>query len=498
MHSDSGFPDEFKDILKNHFNIDKRKILLDKQIATYQDYKIMHEKKITEEIENEFKKLKEQNQNNEKLEDIALDILCLYPENEEKKEIRKYIETIIIPKRTDKELKSNPIEYSGLAEVVYNRKNKFIIKYINTETLNYIVFINYIIEKICDKIEKAGDFKNIKDNFYGIKKINDLEKFLIKLIKFIWDTHNTDYPIKSCIDSKTSEKKVFLNIQNQLSSISQIQMKLSFECKEKEKIILDLCLNKHINKDFRSKLLNENLNNSLYNYQNKFSTIDFPSICRKIDDVIMEYDQKKENQGKTYDEDFFNLCKTVKNLKLEKDLMKGLFPYFWRNKSKIIISCVDEEEIEPFIDIICEGGFDKLLSNLSNIDESNKKDKNENIFTKLFKKKDDKKNNPHSDINNDDINHKNIVYKDKLGCIIKQKFNFEIIKLDEKKKENLIYKESLPTKSVEIQFNNDIVYNDICDFKIIIPQNSVTKEINNKDIKIVCKQNKDNSFEFIH
>ena len=192
------------------------------------------------------------------MEDIAFDILCLYPENKEKEKIRKYNETIIVPKRTDKELESNPIDYLGFAEVTYNKKDKFIIKYINSETLDYMVFINYIIEKICDKIEKAGDFKNIKDNFYGIETINNLENFLIKLVKFIWDSQNSDYPIKSCIDFDTSKKKVFLNMQNQLASISEIYMKLDFEDKEKEKIILNLCLNKHINKDYRILLLNEN------------------------------------------------------------------------------------------------------------------------------------------------------------------------------------------------------------------------------------------------
>ena len=186
-------------------------------------------------------------------------------------------------------------------------------------------------------------------------------------------------------------------------------MKLNFKYKEKEKIILDLCLNKHINKDFRSELLNEKLNNSLYDYHNKFRTIDFSSICRKIDDAIMAYDQKKENQGKKYDDDFCKLCKTVKNLKLEKQLMKELFPYFWTNKSRIIISCVEEEEVEPLIDIICEGKLNEFISNNSIDKDLNNKDKNDSIFSKLFKKKEDKKGDSHSSKFNDS-NKKKILY----------------------------------------------------------------------------------------
>ena len=260
LYSDSGFPEEFKDILKNYFNIDKRNILLDKHILSYKDNKTMHEKEITKEIKNEFNNLLENNKNNDKLEDIALDILCLFPENKGYEIYRKYIETIISPKRSEKELKSDKIRYLGFAEVAYNKKDKFIIKYINTETLEYKIFIDYIIERICDKIEKAGDFENIKKNFYGIDKLNDLENFLVKLIKFIWDSQNTDYPIKSCIDFQTSKKKVFLNRKNQLKKISEVQLKIDFKYKEKEKIILDICLNnKHIKKDYQSILLNENL-----------------------------------------------------------------------------------------------------------------------------------------------------------------------------------------------------------------------------------------------
>jgi hypothetical protein len=260
----------------------------------------------------------------------------------------------------------------------------------------------------------------------------------------------------------------------------------------------------------------------------------------------MKYDINKDNQGKKYDDDFFILNKTVKNLKFEKELMEKLFPYFWTNKSRIIISCLDEEKVDPLIDMICEGKTDKILSYLSNNskddDLTNKdndkmdklrkviiggdilykiyhrrirdflnrllnkkmvKDFKPKILKDLVKKLDlprsnliqcfyrwrfmKKKNN----------NNKN-VYKDKIDFTMKQKFNFEIINLDEKKKENSMHKESKPINDQKYQFNTDIIYNNIFDFKIIIPENSVFKEKNFKDIKIECKQQKDNCFELTH
>ena len=553
LYSDSGFPEEFKDILKNYFNIDKRNILLAQHIKAYKDNKTMHEKEITKEIKNEFNNLLEKNKNNDKLEDIAFDILCLYPENKENKEYRKIIETIISPKRSEKELNSDKISYLGFAEVAYNKKDKFIIKYINTETLEYKIFIDYIIERICDKIEKAGDFENIKKNFYGIDNLNDLENFLIKLIKFIWDNQNNDYPIKSCIDTKTSEKKVFLNGKNQLKKISEVQLKIDFEYKDKEKIIYDICLNnKHIKKDFQRYLLNENLNKSLYSYKDKFYKIDIRSICRYIDDVIMKYVQKEENQGKIYDNEFFELSKTVNNLKLKKELMEDYFPYFWANKSSIIMSCIEKDKIEPLVDKICEGKIEEILNpDLLKKDEQIQKiiDQNKNIIKQkdeeiqqLNKEKEDALKKKDEEIKKKDEQIKQLIeqkeeikkviqqlnkekedalekkdeeiktiwyewensirkskdnnnkknYKDHLTFNLKNKFNHEIIFLDEKKKENLMKKGNIPIKNIEIKTNKDFSYNNEFDFKIIIPENYF-KEKNNKDIKIECKKHSENN-----
>jgi hypothetical protein len=270
LHFDSGFPEEFKDILKKYFQIDIRAKLLDKNILAYKTHQIMPEIDITDAIKNQFNKLKESKQNESIVEELAFEILCLYPINKGKETIQKYIETIICPLRTSKKTKVDEIENLGFAEIVYNKKNKFSYKNISTKHLDYMIFINYIIEKICFRIEKCSTFENIKKNFYGIKDLNALEKFLIKLAKFIWDSQNSDYCIKSCIDFNTSKKTVFLNMSetNKLLSIEDIKIKInSILSKEEEEIILNLGKNKYINKDYRSMLLNENLSKGLSSYK---------------------------------------------------------------------------------------------------------------------------------------------------------------------------------------------------------------------------------------
>ena len=167
LRYDSGFPDEFKDILKKYFNKDKREILFAKEIIAYNSYQIMPEIEITNEIESEFNKLKNINKNNNQLKDIALEILCLYPNNNEQDKIRQYIEYIIYPKkRTSQQLSKNPLECSGFSEIIFNSPEKFVYKEINTKNLNYLPFINYVFEILCDEISKAKNFENIKNKFF--------------------------------------------------------------------------------------------------------------------------------------------------------------------------------------------------------------------------------------------------------------------------------------------------------------------------------------------
>ena len=174
LYYDSGFSEEYKYILKHYFNIDKKDILLPKEIKAYESHKSMTEYNITNEINIEFNKLKNKNENDPKLKDIAIDILCLYPINEGKETIRKYLDQIIYPfNRTLENLLKSPLDYSGLSEIILNISGKYTYKTIETETLNYQMYINYIIRILCDEIDKCNNFENIENKFYGIKTQND-------------------------------------------------------------------------------------------------------------------------------------------------------------------------------------------------------------------------------------------------------------------------------------------------------------------------------------
>ena len=382
LYFDSGFPEEFKDILKKYFNIDKREILLDKEILSFNSHNIMPEIDIVTDIVNEFNKIKNEESHQEEAKSIAFEILCLYPNNKEKETIRKYIDRIIFPPgRTPQQLEQNPFDYLGFAEIIYNKKDNFNLKYIETNHLDYLTFINFIIEQICDEISKYESFENIKNIFYGIKTQNDFEEFLIKIIKFIWDNQNNEQPIKSCIDCNTSQKKIFLNKKNELMSIEDIRIKENFNISlEDEKVLLDICSNNHINKDYRKELMNEKLNEKLFDYKNKFKSYTLENLCNQIDRAIMKYDQENANSDKVYDNDFFQLIQNLKKLKFEEKLMENLFPYYWKNRVKICIHCFEEKSIEKLLKKIDKNN---LESNIQLLEAFNEK-KHLDIFLKYL------------------------------------------------------------------------------------------------------------------
>ena len=336
LHFDSGFPEEFKDILKKYCEIDKRKILLNKEILSYDSHKIMSEIDIAREIVSEFEKMED---NNEKKKNMAFEILCLYPNNKKKDKIRKYLEKIICPPRTPEQLAQNPIEYLGFAEIVYNKKNSFEIKEINTLDLNYLPFINYIIEQICEEISKFESYENIKNILFNEIEIpNCVDDFLIKIIKFIWDNQNCDDPIKSCIDINTSKKKIFLNMDNEFKSIDEIKIKEDFNIdSENEELLLKITSNELIKQDYKKKLLNENFNQQLLMHNNKFSKISLKSICSEIDQAIIRYVKENKNNNKEYDNNFYSIIKLLNQLKFKNEKKEELFPYYGEIEEKYLL-----------------------------------------------------------------------------------------------------------------------------------------------------------------
>ena len=458
LYLDSGFPEEYKDILKNHFNIDERENLLSKEIKAYESHKLMSEYDITNKIELEFNKLKEKNKNNNKLKDISFDMLCLYPINEGQETIKKYLEQIIYPlNRTSENLLQSPIDYSGLSEIILNKSEKYTYKKINTNTLNYLPYINYIIEILCDEIDKCNNFENIKNKFYGIKTQNDLELLLIKIIKFQWDNEkNEKYKVNDYV-GYNSNKKIFLNMNNNLISINDIRIKEEFNFDENnEKILLDICLNKHINKDFRNELINENIFKQLSCYKNKFKSYKLKDICNEIDQVIMKYDQTNSNNGVTYDNDFFNITQNLKKIKCSKEEMKELFPYYWKNKSRISISCFNEDEADHLMSLINKDNFENQIKFLDSFSSSKS-------FQSLFK---------FLDICGGDVNKLLDKFLIRYGIPpyidvkINQKFQFKFKHIDENQKETYIYSEPLTFPEEDISgYNWDFNHNNDIEFE---------------------------------
>jgi len=352
VHFDSDFPEEFKDILKKYCNKDKREILLHKEIISYSGHQTLSEFQIAKQIKEEFEDLlKDKIKNKKILDKMAFEILCLYPKNKGRETIRKYIETIIYPKRTPNQLRQNPIKYLGLAEVVFNKKFK--IKNINTNNLEYKVFIDYIIELICEEISICQNYETAKNKFYGIKNENDLAEFLTKVITFIWDNQNCEYPIKNCLDYEP-KKAVFLTMNNELKKIDDVFIKEDFKEKIKnEDLLIDIPKNKHINIDYRSKLINKRLNqNLLKNKNNRKSLFDLKDICDKIDRAITQYDQTYNNNKVTYDNDFFTLISDIKKIECEDKVKEELFPYFWKNRSRISVTCLNEKDADNLLNRI--------------------------------------------------------------------------------------------------------------------------------------------------
>ena len=452
MFFDSGFPEEFKDISKKYFNDDKREILLHKEIKSYSLRKVFSEEKIADEINEKFVSLLEDKVKNKKiLDEMAFEILCLYPKNKERETIRKYVETIICPKRTPYQLQQNPLKYLGFAEVVFNKKDTFKIKNIKTRNLNYKIFIDYVMELICNEISISKNFETAKSKFYSIKTENDLVEFLTKVITFIWDNQNCEYSINNCID-KPSKRAVFLTMNNELKPIGDILIKEDFnEIIKDENLLIDIFKNKHIYEDYRSKLINKQLNQKLLKYKNKFfiEELKLKDLCDKIDKFIMKYDQTYNNNKVTYDNDFFKLISEVRKIDCEEKVKEELFPYFWKNNPRISITCLNAETAN------------KLLSKINN----------ENIESqiKLLELFDDKKcidtiisyGNYHGGISNflEDI-------ISPIDLKMNQKFRF-ILKSNEKGNETILESESIIFSPENININvKEYEYNNIIEFEI--------------------------------
>ena len=117
-------------------------------------------------------------------------------------------------------------------------------------------------------------------------------------------------------------------MNNELMSIEDIRVKDEFQIDSKdnqkkpidsddEELLLDICMNKHVNKDYRKGLINVTFNKQLMDYKNKFKYHTLKEICSTIDESIMKYDQNNKKKDIVYDNDFLNLLKNLEKLKFD-------------------------------------------------------------------------------------------------------------------------------------------------------------------------------------
>ena len=249
-------------------------------------------------------------------------------------------------------------------------------------------------------------------------------------------------------------------MNNNLMSINDIRIKEEFDFDENnEKILLNIYLNKHINKDFRKILINDNIFKELSCYKNKFKSYKLKDICNEIDQVIMKYDQTNSNNGITYDNDIFDLIQNLKKIKCSKKQMEELFPYYWKNKSRISISCLNEDDADYLMSLIDINNIKEQIDYLKSFSSSKQKilyiihDPNFNRLSGGFE---------------------GPVVTLKLN----QKFKFKFKYIDENQKETYIYSEPF-TLPEEHKSNNkyDFNYNNNIEFELVLKQNSFEKNL---------------------
>ena len=476
LYSDSGFPEEFKDILKKYFSIDKRNELLAKEIIALDNHQSLPESDITKLIQSSFENLKNSKiDEKNKLKDIAFEILCLYPENEESKTNRNLIEKIISPRKPGI-TSDNSIKNLGFAEIVFNKKDKYNIKFIKTNDLDYKIFINYILEIICDEIGNAETFENIKNKFYGISTLNDLEEFLSNIIKFIWDTKNIEL----------FQKKIFLNKANNLVPKKEITIKKNFEIDEEdEKILINICLNKHINKDYRNSLINEKLYQNLKEYNIEFYELTLESICDGIDKKIMIYDRDNSNKDKIYDKDIYNITKSLDKLKIDKSKMPELFGYYWNHKTKLSINCFKNDDINNILSNLDPENTElqsKLLNAFKNSSDLEKIDKYLDKYKGNMSQLFSALSNGYSSGSGSGSSYYSGPTENKLN--LKQEFRFKKKIVDENKNEKIIYSQPLIIKQENIKYYGSYYnYSNKLEFEVEELFDPLTSQ---KEMKIKC------------
>ena len=128
-----------------------------------------------------------------------------------------------------------------------------------------------------------------------------------------------------------------------------------------EELLLDICMNKHVNKDYRKGLINVTFNKQLMDYKNKFKYHTLQEICSTIDESIMKYDQNNKKKDIVYDNDFLNLLKNLEKLKFDDKNKEKYFSYYWNNRIRMSFSCYEKEKMQKLMSYINNNNLDRQL-----------------------------------------------------------------------------------------------------------------------------------------
>ena len=354
LYFDSGFPEEFKDILNNYFKYNLKEKLLPKEIVLYKNYNILPECDVTSKIVDNFEKMKDESIKKE----ATFKIISLKPKNDEK--YAKYCEKI-----------------SYFGKVLFNFN--FEIKQIETKELKYIVIFNYAFNIISDFISSYKNYDNIKAQVLDksdIKTEDNFCDFLSQIIISIWDGPKNGIPLNNILND-FDKKKIFLLQNNNFSSINEVKLKLNYDIFKNNKEIEDNILyvvskNKYIDIDYKNILLNKKMNENLINYSSNFGNniLKLEKIFSNIDEPIIK---KGSNLNFAYndDDDFINLIQTLKDYLKKINGIGSYLPFFNKNQHILYFRCLKFSEFDDLFEI--HSNYKKYKNGINDILELMKK-----------------------------------------------------------------------------------------------------------------------------
>ena len=216
-------------------------------------------------------------------------------------------------------------------------------------------------------------------------------------------------------------------------------------------------------------LINQKLNqNLLKNKNNRKSLYDLKDICNIIDNAIMKYDQTYNNNKVTYDDDFYALVTDVKKLECEDKDKEELFPYFWKNRPRILITCLNEKDADNLLNKINKENIQSQIKLLEMCRD--KKILDETLYC----------GSSHGGMSN----FLNVI-QSSINLKMNQNFNF-ILKSKGKNNETISQSVSVILSPENISFHgHNYEYNNIIEFEI---NEIIDSSSNKKDHKIEYKK----------